>query len=340
MDIMRTPRNYLFDNYKVILMIFVVISHFIDLNYKNIPFLYELKWFIVSFHMPAFIFITGYFSKKAASFQKLLQKFLIPYFVYEILYYLLYVLVLGKESQLEFAYPKFSLWFLLAVFVWKLISPLIIKIPGHVVLSIICGLLMGLSNMTDNYWSIPRIVVFFPFFLAGLHFDGAHLEKLRTRKGKFVSGFVIGFFVLFLMLDDYHKALSPKIFYGRYNYDWLELESLEGILLRLICYGISFLLTFSFAALIPSGKTCYSYIGARTMAVYLFHGMIYSCFKHQKDLLSSVDTWIEAFLLILFCLLLVWTFSLKYFSRFADFIAGSPRQIPSFPGVKVPSIGS
>ena len=60
-----------------------------------------------SFHMPAFIFISGYFSKKTISFEKLIQKLVIPYLVYEMLYYLLYVFVIHKDTGLYLNRPKF-----------------------------------------------------------------------------------------------------------------------------------------------------------------------------------------------------------------------------------------
>ena len=50
-------RDYLFDNYKALLVFLVVVGHFIEPCYKNNDFLFFLKWLIVSFHMPAFIFI-------------------------------------------------------------------------------------------------------------------------------------------------------------------------------------------------------------------------------------------------------------------------------------------
>lgn len=45
-------REYLFDNYKVLLILLVVIGHFIEPSNDQNPFLYELKWGIVAFHMP------------------------------------------------------------------------------------------------------------------------------------------------------------------------------------------------------------------------------------------------------------------------------------------------
>lgn len=81
-------RDYLFDNYKTLLILLVVIGHFIEPCYDNNWLLTGLKWLIVSFHMPAFIFISGYFSKKDLPITLLIKKLLIPYVVYEVIYYL------------------------------------------------------------------------------------------------------------------------------------------------------------------------------------------------------------------------------------------------------------
>ena len=91
-------REYLFDNYKVLLILLVVIGHFIEPSNDQNPFLYELKWGIVAFHMPAFIFISGYFSKRIPSLKKMLCGLVIPYFVYEILYHL----YTGQRDRLLF----------------------------------------------------------------------------------------------------------------------------------------------------------------------------------------------------------------------------------------------
>lgn len=161
-------RDYLFDNYKALLVFLVVVGHFIEPCYKNNDFLFFLKWLIVSFHMPAFIFISGYFSKKEIPISKMIQKLLVPYLVYEVIYYLLYVYIIDKPTGLYLFYPKFSLWYILSLFFWRVITPFVKKIPHHMILSIAGGLLIGCSGMSDNFLSIPRVLVFYPFFLAGI----------------------------------------------------------------------------------------------------------------------------------------------------------------------------
>ncbi len=313
-------REYLFDNYKVLLIVLVVIGHFIEPCYDQNPFLYELKWGIVAFHMPAFIFISGYFSKRDPSVKKLVSSLIIPYFVYEIMYYLIYTFLLSKDTGLYFARPKFTLWYLLALFVWRLAAPAVRKVPYYFPLSVAGGLLIGLAGI-GNFLSIPRIVFFFPFFLAGMAFDSSWLARFRNIRGYMGALGILGAFALFLFTDPYHRRLPVKIFYGRYSYEGLGLEPVEGILIRILCYAVSFILIYLFMLVLPSEKKPYSYLGERTMAVYIFHGMIYSCVKHESTILYSVRSYSESIMLILGCLLLVWVVSRKPFVRFTDQIA-------------------
>ena len=57
-------RDYLFDNYKAFLIVLVVVGHFIEVASDDNVMMETMKWIIFSFHMPAFVFISGYFSKK------------------------------------------------------------------------------------------------------------------------------------------------------------------------------------------------------------------------------------------------------------------------------------
>ena len=69
--------------------------------------------------------------------KKLVSGLVIPYFVYELIYYLLYTLFLDKETKLYLTRPKFTLWYLMALFVWRIAAPFVRKIPFHLPLSIL-----------------------------------------------------------------------------------------------------------------------------------------------------------------------------------------------------------
>jgi fucose 4-O-acetylase-like acetyltransferase len=53
--------------------------------------------------------------------------------------------------------------------------------------------------------------------------------------------------------------------------------------------------------IISEKETVYSYIGPRTMAVYLFHGLTYNLVKDCTDILQNVNTAIETALLLGTC---------------------------------------
>ncbi len=321
-------RDYLFDNYKALLIVLVVMGHFIEPCYKNNEFLYTLKWLIVSFHMPAFIFISGYFSKRELPFSIILQKLLVPYIVYEFVYYLFYILILHKETGLYLLYPKFSLWYLLALFAWRTVTPYVKKCPHYIWFSIAAGLLIGYSCMADNFLSLPRILYFYPFFLAGTNFDRNTLTKLQKKSFRFLSAAILMIFTVLVLYAPVFDSLSVKVFYGRYNYEFLGQSAIEGILWRILCYAAGFSMTFAVMLLLPNGKTFFSYIGTRTMAVYLFHGLTYSYLKDCTSLLRDVEAIPQSFLLLGCCILMSAVFSIPQLSAFTNRI--SSLRMPDF----------
>lgn len=311
-------RDYLFDNYKALLITLVVMGHFIEPCYQNNDFLHTAKWLIVSFHMPAFIFISGYFSRRELKLSVIIRKLLVPYIVYEFIYYFFYIFVLHKETGLYLLYPKFSLWYLLALFVWRAVTPYIKKCPHYMLLSVAAGLFIGCSKMTDNFLSLPRILYFYPFFLAGMSFRRADLEKFQKKSFRLLAATAIAFFAGCILYSPAFDALSVKVFYGRYNYDSLGQDILSGILWRSACYALAFAMTFAVMLLIPNRKTFFSYIGTRTMAVYLFHGLTYSYLKDCTDLLENVVTVPESLLLLSGCILLTAVFSVPQLTAFTN----------------------
>ena len=314
----KHTRDYLFDNYKALLIFLVVVGHFIEPATGNNVFFNGLKWIIVSFHMPAFIFISGYFSKKTLSISNLMQKLAIPYLVYEIIYYCLYTFILHKDTGLYLDYPKFTLWYLLALFAWRVVTPFFKKIPHYMLISIIAGLVIGCTSIKGNYLSIGRIVFFYPYFLAGTCFHRESIARLRTHNWRIKSAVITAVISLLVLTGPLLFDYQAEIFYGRYNYDALSQGNLEGVLCRLACYAIGFILTYLIMALIPERKTCYSYIGTRTMAIYLFHGLICASVKHVSSVLKHANTVEESVAVILVCIALTVILSAPAFTSFTN----------------------
>lgn len=317
-------RDYLFDNYKAFLIILVVVGHFIELTSDENELLIAMKWIIFSFHMPAFVFISGYFSKKQQSLYRMVQQLLVPYLIFEVLYYVLYIVVLKKDTQLALLYPKFSLWYLLAMFMWKCFTPLVRKIPGHLAIAWVIGLLVGASSLDDNYLTLPRMFTFYPFFLLGTELDRGSIDVLRKRFGREQA------FGMFLILNlalawvALKSDLSVKIFYGRYDYEYLDLTNPQGIALRMVCYLVSLLMIYIVAILIPGAKNEFSGLGQKTMSVYLFHGLIFAVFRRGEVFYQSMGQVMETVILLLASGLTIWLLCQKPFVAFVDKITHFP----------------
>lgn len=314
-------QDFLFNNYKLLLVTLVVIGHFLDMNYKNNSFLYNIKWLIYSFHVPAFVFISGYFSKNRKSLKQLVRSVLVPYLLLEVIYYFYYIYILHRPTGLYLLYPKFSLWYLVCIFIWRIITPYFVKIPGHLLLSVIPGLLIGLSDMKDNFLTFPRVLVFYPFFLLGYHITRENVSTLRNRLGTIKSLLItcMCFFAVYMIA--HYGDVSVKIFYGRYNYDFLKQTPLTGVAYRLLFYILGTILTLSILCLIPDKQYRISKWGYNTMPIYLGHGFVYNYFK-QTTWLAGVASVSDTILMMALCLLLVIILAQPPFRKMMDIISG------------------
>lgn len=317
-------RDYLFDNYKAFLIILVVVGHFIELTSEDNNLLIAMKWIIFSFHMPAFVFISGYFSRKKQSLYRMIQQLLIPYLIFEVLYYVLYTVVLRRDTSLALLYPKFSLWYLLAMFMWKLVTPLVKKIPGYLWISFAAGLAVGASSLDDNYLTLPRMITFYPFFLMGTDLDRGSIDRLRARFSRWQALIMFTIINSLLAWVAMKSDLSVKIFYGRYDYEYLDLTNAEGVALRIICYLISVIMIYVVAILIPGAKNDFSHLGQKTMPVYLFHGLIFAVFRRGEVWYQSLGIIIENVILLGASVITIWLLCQKPFVLFVDKITHIP----------------
>lgn len=314
-------RDYLFDNYKALLIILVIIGHFIQPCYDNNILLYTVKYVIYAFHMPAFIFISGYFSKKDAPWQKSFQKVLMPYFAFELIYYLYYTYCLNLNAELDLAVPKFSLWYLLALFVWKVATPYVKRIPHYFWASVVMGLAIGFLPSGGKILSISRIFTFYPYFLAGTLLDREKLSSLRTELNRMIGISGISAFIVFVALFADSVGFKLNFFYGKTSYAKMGQNPLEGILIRLLCYGIGFFFTYAIAILMKEEKTVFSKLGVESMSVYLFHGLFFKFLEHKTEALDMVNSIPESLLLLVACTALAFVFSWKPLCNFTNSFA-------------------
>src|SRR5690625_3949932 len=131
-----------------------------------------LYTWIYTFHMPAFILLSGFFAKGSGSIEyiiKVAKKLLLPYIIFQILYTVFYFFI-GKDGwQTGIFYPHWSLWFLFSLFCWNILLIYFKKWRPFIgiPISVLIGLIVGYFGDIGHTFSLSRTFVFFPFFLAG-----------------------------------------------------------------------------------------------------------------------------------------------------------------------------
>ena len=104
-------RNNRMDNIKFFLIFCVVFGHMLELVDTGV-------WYkiIYSFHMPAFIFVSGYFAQ--FNRKKIISVLVYPYILFQCLY-LLFDAVLIKQNlallKIQFTTPYWLLWYLVEI---------------------------------------------------------------------------------------------------------------------------------------------------------------------------------------------------------------------------------
>lgn len=266
------PYSYLIDNFKVLLIFLVVFNHIIAFNLVKVDTVVRYVWYAITiFHMPAFIFVSGYLSKKPQNALKNFKNLLIPYILgYTLTWYS--QIWLGRSVDYEILRPTGTvMWYILALFIYRLTIEALGKIRFIVPISIAIALWAGTRPEFTTFLSASRIVVFFPFFVAGYLWKSEYITAVRKFKGKWVlvpiSAVLLWAIPNYMITND----IGIAIFRGNHGYKLCGLTDPEGIILRLLMYLVSFILIYTLLALLPDIKLPLTYVGRHTMGIYFFH---------------------------------------------------------------------
>ncbi|GAA0763419.1 MULTISPECIES: acyltransferase family protein [Clostridium] len=263
-------RNYLLDNLKVILIFFVVFGHVIEYYIKDSNILMSIYIFIYIFHMPLFIFISGYLSKNFYKMKrKSIKNLLIPYVIFNMIWYLA-VYIGTKKNMFSLIYPGWTLWYLLSLFFWRVSLKYLLKIRYILGVSFIIGIFVGLIPSIGSILSISRTIVFLPFFLLGYYAKEEHLNKIKTFNNK-LSIIILMLFLLFAVFIVENKFVDYKFLYNSYSYNALGLSLIKGTIFRVLLYISAIVFSICVISLVPSKEKFFSKIGKATMNIYIFH---------------------------------------------------------------------
>lgn len=269
---MTKQRSFLYDTFRGLLIWCIPISHFTRVGgHFSSQSLSGIVYITINvFVMQAFMFLSGYFSKKPDSARRSAFKtFMLPYLVFTLVFYFFRYAYFGK-ARLNFLLPPFALWFLFSVFFYRFFLKDFIRIPHVLSISFIIYLVAGQVPFFSDFLALGRTVSYFPFFLLGYYCTSEHMEKIQSmRKWRCA---VLGASLTAVSCWLAFKVKAPVGFYllknpaAELGLDWYSDILLRALIILLACGWMMFFLN-----ILPRSSCYLTYVGRTTMPIYMFH---------------------------------------------------------------------
>ena len=259
-------RDIKLDSIKGILMLLTVFGPALELVPRGTgSALYRI---IYSFHMPAFLFISGYLARWNP---RKLVRFYLPLFLFSQLFYIVFDFVsTGSSSSLPFGFltPYWHLWYLAVLILCKLTLPLLSKVSGKgetavFVCTVLLSLLFPLIRMNVYFLSLGRFFAFLPFFTVGYF-----CKREKSTLPNLALG--VPFTIIFTLSCD---RVTLKMLYGSFAYS--DITDME------VRAALSFF-AFGWISLffdLPAKEGILTFIGKNTLPTYILHGFFMRVMK-------------------------------------------------------------
>ncbi|MBB4892441.1 fucose 4-O-acetylase-like acetyltransferase [Streptomyces olivoverticillatus] len=271
-------RDPFFDNAKYLAIVLVALGHAWEPLTHTSRAAMALYMTVYTFHMPAFILISGYFSRgfdmSLPKVKRLVTGVVVPYLVFEVAYtYFQHWADRGSPPEaISLTNPWYLNWFLAALFIWRITTPLWQAVRWPVPLAFVIAVLAALSPEIGSDFDLQRVLQFLPYFVIGLNLKRSHFELVRRR---WVRVAAVPVFACAVAVA---YALAPTLdtgwLYRNSSVKDLHHAAWTAPVMTLALFACSAVLTACFLAWVPRRATWFTALGAGTLYGYLLHGFL------------------------------------------------------------------
>ena len=309
-------RYNILDNYKGILIFLVVLAHFLceySINHKN-SFCYEIVKYIYIFHMPSFIFCSGFLSKSENSRSfKTLSKLILIYLIFNFSHGLILYLYIKKELSFLIAYNSY--WYLLCIIYWRFSIKYFANQYCSIPISFIISILIGFWKEISRILSLRRTFSFFPYFLIGYKISKECFQKIiRIRKRFYII--IYPLFVTFLFFS-FKFFTEIGIWYSMMTNSYNDYE--KDIKIRIKLFIFAFIYIIFSILIIPNIEIPFiTKIGKNSLFIYAFH-RIFTLISYYEIFSKSQNNSNIILLNLLFSIITCFIFGSNYFANIVNF---------------------
>ena len=293
------------DSLKGTLIFLVVLGHVLLPLQQMKPYISGAYELIFLFHMPLFVFVSGFFSKRTIDGDGHLRvDRILTYATLGIAFNAALRLCSGTPVELD--RDLFSLilkipgapWYLVSLATWQLLVPFFDRLkPVWGMVVAVCVSVVATTVVSPNdVLALSRTGHFLPYFLAGYYLSADALQRLRSprvRGALILAGIAAA--MCYLVFQDQLAELFPLV-YGNNSLQLRLSVSIPGYFLMA---GFGIALSLGCIALAPSGEGKLgrvlfhplSALGRRTLQVYIAHRFVREAMSQSTfyDAVASMD---------------------------------------------------
>ena len=310
-NVMTMDRNISLDSLKFLLIIFVCIGHMMQTGAYQMTYSTDVLYrLIYSFHVPAFAFLSGYFTNENKSYSNKIIELLETVLVGNVIWRLL-----NREPltwNILFI-PEYHLWYLYALIIWRLFLYNLKKYYSKVTVLVISLFLFLVSALFEVwYMGLYLVLTYAPFFVFGNLLKDKYIE-IGGGKRWYVYIFP---FIVTLALYYFFPNIGSISHNNIVGVTVIE-KGISLILDRVSFIIIAFILVISLLHLNDklSYPIWFANLGRNNLIYYFYHGFL-RCVALQIIIINSIEiniiVIILASILILFIINIIANSEISY----------------------------
>ncbi|HJR89639.1 MAG TPA: acyltransferase family protein [Aeromicrobium sp.] len=284
------PRVAFIDNARFWVMLMVVITHplfhFITLESGR-----AIYYWLNLLMMPAFAILSGYVSRNFRGTPKEIQRtvstLVIPYLLVESTYQVLQRHYTGSPDPYVLLSPKWVAWWLAALFVWRMSTPIWRHLRHPILVSIVISLLAPLTEI-PNVIGMPKALGFLPFYVIGMYMTIDRFERLAATRVRIASALFLAGVAAACALYSSGWDVSWTKWRHRYDEAALDVGPIDGITTRAMLLVVGLLMSLAVVSLVSRRASWMTRFGERTLYCYLLHGFVVLFLLHETNLFPTL----------------------------------------------------
>lgn len=267
-------RDLKMDSIKGMLILLVVLGHCIEIT-ENEGIMRILYNIIYSFHMPLFVFVSGYFTNLQKTGKKYFLSILNLLLIYCIFQVLKSIPQIGNLKKI-ILFPQWTWWYILSLVHWRVLFYVINKWCSVIVnlklVVFFCGVSIVCGYLPFTYaLSIQRTLFYsFPFVLGLFCREKQNIQLIYNANMSIVIISLCMSILAFVLIKDRDV---DWMLHGCYSYSYWPISLKLCPLVRIAQIALSIIISISFIKYCPI-KTFLVRIGKGTLFIYTYHTFV------------------------------------------------------------------